>query len=766
MGCDRAPLRPPAPGPGQLNRFGLPRQDRSTATLLPLAAVAGDALRLRGGALRAVLECPTLAFGIKGEAEQRAVVDGWAALLNSLSHSLEVLIRVRQLDAATLPTLPESDDLDRTALRTSYRQLLETLTDERQVLDRRFFVVVPWDPPIATKASTPDDGFTVLEQRVRWLSECLRRIDLEPRRLADRELVTLLRRTLDPATGAQPVGVDDSLLDLAELVAPAGFAERTAAVSLSGRAGRTIAVSRYPARLQLGWLGDLHGFGGDLDVALHLHPSAGPAVMAFLQRRVAELSSTVRLSEQHGGRADPYRRAALRDALELEDRIAQGSERLFDASLYLTVWAAGPDALEQATGRIEALLGARMIHTRRLLFQMREGLIASLPLGRDQVQLRRVLSTTALSATFPFSGTDLAARDGLLYGVNSATRSPVVLDRFALENHNAVVFATSGAGKSYLVKVELTRAALAGIRTVVIDPEGEYAPLLAPLGVAVRTIGPESPLGLDPFALADGAPGALSTRIASLVTLLGLLVGALEPAERAALEDALSAAYGQAGFLDGGPIGGLVAPTLADVQRQLQGQPAMAGLSRRLERFVRGAGAWVLRPGSGPVTAAAGTVYVLAGLPEALRAAAMFLVLDRVWADLARPSGPTFVVVDEAWWLMRHPDTAAFLFRLIKTARKRRAGLTLITQDVGDVLASPDGEPLIANAALQILLKQAPQALPRLAELFRLTRAEQSWLLGAQRGDGLLIARGKRVPFTVIASDEEARRIAGRGPGQ
>src|SRR4029077_18802704 len=231
-------------------------------------------------------------------------------------------------------------------------------------------------------------------------------------------------------------------------------------------------------------------FEGDLDVALHLYPSAGPAVMAFLDRRIAELSSTVSLTERHGGRADPYRRAALRDALELQDRIAQSSERLFDASLYLTVWADGADALDRATGQIEALLGTRLIHSRRLYFQMRDGLIATLPLACDRVRVRRVLSTTALSATLPFGGSDLSANDGLLYGINAASRSPVVLDRFALENHNAVVFATSGAGKSYLVKVELARAVLAGHRALVVDPEGEYVDLLRQLGATGIAIGP------------------------------------------------------------------------------------------------------------------------------------------------------------------------------------------------------------------------------------------------------------------------------------
>ena len=548
-----------APSPRADRRRLLIRlRHRSAPALLPIDAIAADALRLRGGALRAVLECPTLAFGIKGEAEQRAVVDGWASLLNSLPHPLQVVIRSRQHDPAKLAPLPVTDGAPNAPLRDSYRRLLDELAGERRILDRRFFVIVPCDPALAGRTrATPADGLEILDQRVSWVTECLRRLDLEPRRLRDHELAELVRWTLDPAAAAQPIDAHDSLVDPGPLIAPAAVAERPGSVAVSGRLARTIAVSRYPARLQLGWLGDLQAFDGDLDVALHLRPSAGPAVMAFLERRIAELSSTVRMSEQHGGRADPYRRTALHDAIELQDRIAQGSERLFDASLYLTVWADGEDELDRATRRIEALLGARLIHTRRLLFQMRPALLATLPIGIDPVRVRRVLSTTALSASFPFTGTDLAARAGLLYGINTATRSPVVLDRFALENHNAVVFATSGAGKSYLVKVELARALLSGIRALVIDPEGEYAALLASLGAAVLPIRPGAVTGLDPFAAPEGSPGALSARIAALTTLLDLLAAGLRPPERAAVEDAISLAFAKAGFADGGRPAGV-----------------------------------------------------------------------------------------------------------------------------------------------------------------------------------------------------------------
>ena len=240
-----------------------------------------------------------------------------------------------------------------------------------------------------------------------------------------------------------------------------------------------------------------------------------------------------------------------------------------------------------------------------------------------------------------------------------------------------------------------------------------------------------------------------------------LLAGTLRPRQRAAVEDAISLAFAKAGFADGQPVDGLTSPRLADVAARLRLAHATEDIAVRLERYVTGPGRWLFNHSAEASSSAGSAAYVLAGLPEEERTPAMFLVLDRIWTSLADSSIPTLVVVDEAWWLMRHRETAAFLFRLVKTSRKRRAGLTLVTQDVGDVLGRPEGEPMIANSALQILMKQAPQAMPRLAELFRLTPAEQSWLLNAQRGEGLLVARGKRVPFQVIATAEESRLIEG-----
>lgn len=728
---------------------------RRASDLLPVQSIKDGALVLRGGALRAVLECQTLAFGIKGEAEQRAVVAGWSSLLNSLTHPLQVVIRTRRLDPSVL-TVPADEHQ---ALRDSYQILVGSLAEERRVLDRRFYVVVPWDRP---RSRPPKTGMRFLEHRVSWVADRLRRLDLEPRRLNDQSLAELLRRPMDPAASVQPIASDDDLADICDLAAPTALTEGISSLMVSGRHVCVLAVSRYPARLHPGWLGDFSEFEGDLDLSLHIWPSSGPAVMSFLGRRIGELSSTLRIIDEKGGRPDPLRRAALKDAIELQDRIADGSERLFDVALYLTVWADNTYDLDEATSRVETLLGTRMIHTRRLMLRMRPGLVSSMAVGHDQVRLHRVLSTSALAATFPFTGTDLPPRPGLLYGVNPATRSAVVLDRFALENHNAVVFATSGAGKSFLVKLELIRAVLSGTRVLVVDPEGEYSDVIAALGGDVIPVRPGVRVGLDPFVLTDATPGALDARIAMLTTFVCLLAGQVKPRTRGAIEDAIALAYARGGFADGVSSTGMTPPRLADVQSQLRAAAGLEDVAQRLERFITGAGRWLLS-GQESISLGDSATFVLAGLPDEERVAAMFLVLERIWTELGHSDRKTLVVVDEAWWLMRHPDTAAFLFRLAKTARKRRTGLTMITQDVSDVLARPEGKAMIANSALQILMKQAPQAMPRLAELFRLTPAEQSWLLNAQRGEALMVAQGRRVPFCIVPTDEETRLIAGKG---
>jgi hypothetical protein len=749
--------------------------------LLPLDSVDRGVLQLKDGSLRAILDCPTLAFGLKGQAEQRALAEAWASLLNSLDHAVQVVISTRQAAFAAPSRDKESQAEDRLRgrLQDSYGELLQSLSAHRAVVDRRFLMVIPAGGPAPArrllgrrqKAPSSVASTDVLDQRLDWIVEGLRRLDINPSRLSTQDILHLFYRALCPETAAGlPLPSDERVEDFARVVAPAAFRESPAEVRLGNRLARTHAITGYPQLLRPAWIERLLGFDGDLDLSLHLHPAPSAAMMTFLSRRIAELSSTVRLSEEQGRRPDPYRRAALDDAMDLQDSLARGDQRLFATSFYATAFGESQEALDAASTRLEALLGSMLLHSRRLILQMEPGFISSLPLGVDRVGLQRYLTTSVLAATFPFTGSDLNSPSGLLYGVSPQSKSPVVLDNFALNNHNEVVFATSGAGKSYLAKLKLIRGHLAGIHFQVIDPEGEYVPIVEALGGGAVPLHPGVPVGLNAFAIPHDEPGALSQRIASLLTFFDLLAGGTTPNQRAVAEEALSFSYASNGYTDEGGNDKLTPPDLAEVHAALsrradrwerRTRSEVEELALRLERYVSGAGRWLFA-GAGEVRLGAGpTAYVLSGLPEEDRAPAMFLVLDHIWGSLAHNQTRLLIVVDEGWRLMQHSETARFVQALAKTLRKRNAGLLLLTQDVSDVLQTPVGEAVVTNASSQVLMRQAPQAMPRLTDLFTLTEAEVSWLLSAQQGEGLLLAAGKRVPFRTVASRVEAEIIAG-----
>src|SRR5260370_3080628 len=150
MGRDCSSVRSATAATAHGRRAMIGLRARHTTELLPVEAVKDAALVLRGGSRRAVLECQTLAFGIKGEPEQRAVVAGWSSLLNSLTHPLQVVIRTRRLETSALP--PPADHNHK--LRDSYRGLVETLTDERRGPQCRFFVLAPRRAPASPPPTT------------------------------------------------------------------------------------------------------------------------------------------------------------------------------------------------------------------------------------------------------------------------------------------------------------------------------------------------------------------------------------------------------------------------------------------------------------------------------------------------------------------------------------------------------------------------------------------------------------------------------------
>jgi type IV secretory pathway VirB4 component len=524
----------------------------------------------------------------------------------------------------------------------------------------------------------------------------------------------------------------------------------------------TMAVTGYPAEARLGWLEPLVTHPGPADIALHVEPIPAAAAAERMRRQLARLESSRRLDAAKGRLVDPALDASATDARALADRLARGEGRLFSVGLAATCRGADVEDLHRQAGRLRALCDSLLLDTVPATYRALPGWLTTLPLGLDLLRLRRTMDTAALSAAFPFASAELSEPAGVLWGRNARSGGLVFWDRFAQPNYNAVILARSGAGKSYLAKLELLRWLYAGVEAAVIDPEDEYARLTGAVGGTYLHLG-SSGVRLNPFDL-DDQPDALTRRALFCHTLIAVLVGeAPDPGARAALDAAIVAAYAARGVTADPATQRRPAPTLADLTDALRAQADGAGpaLAARLAPFVTGTHRQLF---DGPTTTSPDghlVTFSLRHLPDELKAAGTLLVLDAVWRRVTDPARRRrrMVVVDEAWLLMKDPAGAAFLHRLAKSARKHWCGLTVVTQDAADLLASDLGQAVVANAATQVLLRQAPQALDLLAGPFRLTNGEAAFLGAAGVGEGILLAGNERVGFAALASPAEHRLI-------
>jgi TraG P-loop domain/Helicase HerA, central domain len=566
----------------------------------------------------------------------------------------------------------------------------------------------------------------------------------------------LLRAGARAAPSAPPAG----------LLGPDAIEVGPTSITAGATVCRSFAVTGYPHEVGPGWLEPLASYPGNADIALHIDPIPAPVAAQRLRRQLGRLESTRRLDDDRGRLADLEVEAAAEDAHELARRLARGQGRLYQVGLYITVRGHTHDEVDAEAERLRALCSSLLLDVHPATFRSLQGWTTTLPLGLDQLGLRRTMDTAALAAAFPFASADLPtpSTGGVLLGRNAHTRGLVLWDRWAQPNYNSVILAKSGAGKSYLAKLELLRWLYHGVQALVIDPEHEYARLADAVGGTMLRLG-ASGVRLNPLDLPhDGQPDALARRALFAHTLIATLLGGpLDPDTTAALDRAVLAAYKTNGITGDPRTHPRPAPVLADLAAALErdgGQPA-ATLAARLAPYTSGSHRRLF---DGPTTTRPEghlVVFSLRELPDELKATGMLLALDAAWRTVSDPRQRRrrLVVVDEAWQLLRDQTAAGYLYRFAKSARKHWCALTVVTQDPADMLASPLGQAIVQNAATQLLLGQAPQAIQALTRAFHLSAGEQAHLLAAQPGDALLLAGPHRVALRSLASPTEHRLV-------
>lgn len=523
---------------------------------------------------------------------------------------------------------------------------------------------------------------------------------------------------------------------------------------------RTLFVVGYPRFVQANWLSPLINLEHTLEIAMYSYPVEAKGVLDDLKRKITEMEATIATDIQHGRVLDPAVQAALEDAQVLQEELVKGAERFFQFGLYITIPADTKEELDTATKQVESTVGSLLLVPKHATLQQEEAFKTTLPQGTDHLYITRNMDTTSLATTFPFVSSQLSSNSGIMYGINEHNGSLIIFDRFSQENANSVIFAKSGAGKSYLVKLEALRSLMFGTEIIVIDPEEEYKTLCEAIGGEYITFSFNSPAKINPFDLSgvyEEGENELGLKILSLHGLLKVIMGELNPSEDALLDRALVATYKAKGITPDPATQKNEPPLMEDLYKALLGmeEPLALGLADRLERFVKGSLIGIFNQQSNIDIKNTFTVFSIKDLEDELRPIAMHLILDFTWTRIKNDIRKRLLVVDEAWYMMRYPDSATFMYSIAKRARKYYLGLTTITQDVEDFLATDYGRAIVTNSSIQILMKQSPAAIDRVAEVFYLSEGEKHLLLAADVGEGIFFAGANHVAIRVIASEDE-----------
>lgn len=559
----------------------------------------------------------------------------------------------------------------------------------------------------------------------------------------------------------------EGIARLTDLIAPAAIKIMPKYIRVGEIVAETLFVIAYPRYLHSNWFSPIINIDSPIDISMFIHPIDTGEILKSLRKSITQVESQINIEQEKGLVRDPSLETAAKDIEELRDKLQQGTEKFFRFGLYITIYGQDEKELEKIGKSITSILEAQLVYVKPAVFKSEQGFISSLPIANDELDVGTSMNSAPLSTTFPFVSSTLSNDEGILYGINRHNNSLIIFDRFKMENANMVVFAKSGAGKSYTVKLEVLRSMMIGTDVIIIDPENEYKHLCETVGGTFVKISLNSDQHINPFDLPKIIEGEdpediLRNNIANLIGLLHIMLGSITPEEDSILDKAVHETYSIRDITpqtDFNTLSREAFPTMTDLYQVLRNMEGGEDMATRLEKYTEGVFAGFLNNTTNVRVDNQLVVFNIRDMEEELRPVAMYIVLQFIWNEMRTNLKKRLVLADEAWVMMKYEDAASFLFGIAKRCRKYYTGLTTITQDVNDFLASRYGKPIVTNSSIQLLLKQSPAAIDVISETFYLTDQEKFLLLESNVGEGIFFAGTKHVAIKVIASYSEDQII-------
>jgi len=555
------------------------------------------------------------------------------------------------------------------------------------------------------------------------------------------------------------------ILTIKDLIAPASLQIFPDYIKLGEKFVRTIFVINYPRYISVGWFTPILTLNETFDISMFFYPIKSSIVLKQLKNKVGALEAQIIADAEKGAARDPLRETALRDIEALRDALTQGIEKFFQFALYITIYTDKKEELDRMSDQLEDIFGSRLVFSRKVFYQSEQGFNSTLPVGNDELYIVFNMNSSPVASSFPFMSSELTSDSGILYGINRHNNSLILFDRFSLQNANSVVFATSGAGKSYAIKLEVLRSLMLGIDIIIIDPENEYKHLSDAVGGTYINISLASESKINPFDLpraigGDSKPGdIIRSAVITVKGLVRLMLGDLNHDEDSIIDRALLETYAKKDITPDCDLTKVEPPLMSDFQDVLEGMQGGDSLSLRLKKYTEGTFAGLLNNPTNVKLDNQLISFSVRDLEDELRPIAIYTVVNYIWNVVRSEMKQRILIIDEAWWLMQSEDSAKFIFALVKRCRKYYLGVTTITQDVNDFLTSPYGQAIVTNSSLQLLLKQSPAAIDLVQKTFILTEGEKYLLLECGVGEGIFFAGPKHAAIRVVASYAEDQLI-------
>lgn len=553
-------------------------------------------------------------------------------------------------------------------------------------------------------------------------------------------------------------------LTIQDIIAPIDLEVDFNDLQIGDYYARTLFISGYPRFVGPNWLSPIVNFEHSLRISTFYYPVDSKTILEKLKKKIGEMEASLYSQMEDRKVVDPSLKVALSDAQQLQDSIAEGTEKFFHFAMYVTIYARNKELLEKYSRNVISTFAAMNVTARPATLQQEQGFISTQPIGVDKLYITRNMDTTSIATTFPFVSSELTMDHGIMYGINLHNKSLVIFDRFELENANTVVFAKSGAGKSYFVKLEAVRSLMLGTEIIIIDPEREYEALCTAVNGSYISFSQDKGNKMNPFELSgvkDEGDDELRMKLLALHGFFKVLFGGLSNVEESLLDRALILTYREKGITFDPATQTKKPPLLEDLYKVLKGMAETEAhdLSKRMEKYIIGSAAGVFNEESNFEINNPFTVFSVRDLQEELKPLAMYLMLDFIWTRIRKDIKRRLLIVDEAWYMMQSLDSASFMYSIAKRARKYYLGLTTITQDVADFLNNDMGKAIISNSSLQVLMKQSPSAVEKLQQVFNLSDGERNYLLNCDRGQGLFFAGSNHVGIQILSSQAEHELI-------